>query len=183
MKRTVKIAGVLLMLLFAFNLSLSAQRGMRGMKDPGRMNRMWMGADTVQMYKHGMLSDSLRMRQMHGMKPGHMYGRGPMMAHNRFYDMRGGFGPRERMGKESVGIGRLMLESIPNVTEKQKKEISDLRTKQQEEMKKLREEMSSKMQSLRESHRKSLLNILTDEQKKYIDSKQPKTNSVPAKTN
>ena len=44
-------------------------------------------------------------------------------------------------------------------------------------MKKLQEEMSSKMQSLMDSNKKDMLNILTDEQKKYIESGREK--SVP----
>ena len=37
-------------------------------------------------------------------------------------------------------------------------------------MKKIREEMFSKMQNLMDSHRKDILTILTDEQKKFIES-------------
>jgi hypothetical protein len=37
-------------------------------------------------------------------------------------------------------------------------------------MLKIREEMNSKLQNLIETHRKDILNILTEEQKKFIES-------------
>jgi hypothetical protein len=84
--------------------------------------------------------------------------------------------------KGGRGPGHYMLESIPNVTEKQKKDITDLKLKQQDEMKKFRDEMSSKMQAMRDSHKKSMMSILTEEQKKFIESKQIKETTPPAKT-
>ena len=78
--------------------------------------------------------------------------------------------PGDSTGWLPMGPGRRMLESIPNVTENQKKQITDLINKHQDEMKKLQEEMSSKMQSLMDSHKKDMLNILTEEQKKYIET-------------
>jgi Spy/CpxP family protein refolding chaperone len=94
------------------------------------------------------------------------------------------FGPnrRDSIAGRQFGPGRMMLESIPNVTEKQKKEISDLMTKQREEMTKFRDEMQTKMKEMRESHRKSILSILTDEQKKFIEPAAPKTPAAPAVT-
>jgi hypothetical protein len=84
--------------------------------------------------------------------------------------MMGGMGrmPMDSVGGMPFGAGRRMLGSIPNVTESQKKQIEDLMVKNQEEMKKLREEMSSKIKNLMDSHRKEVLNILTEEQKKFI---------------
>jgi Spy/CpxP family protein refolding chaperone len=85
--------------------------------------------------------------------------------------MRGmGRMPMDSTGWMPAGPGRRMLESIPNVTENQKKQIEDLIKKQQDDMIKFREEMSAKMKDLRDSHRKDILNILTDEQKKYVQS-------------
>ena len=106
-----------------------------------------------------------RMRGMgHGM--GMMGERGPGMGM-----MRGmGHMPMDSIGWMPAGPGKRILESIPNVTENQKKQIEDLIKKQQDEMAKLREEMSAKMKNLRDSHRKDILNILTDEQKKYVQS-------------
>jgi Spy/CpxP family protein refolding chaperone len=80
-----------------------------------------------------------------------------------------------------TGLARYMIESMPNVTEKQKKAFSDLMLKQQDEMKKFREETAAKMQSMRDSHRKNMMNLLTDEQKKFVESKQGNTNAAPAK--
>lgn len=159
MKTTVKFAGILLMLMLAFNISLSAQRGMRGGKDNIGMNRMRMGSDTIHRYGRAMRPDSLR---MHGMWP----------------DMGPGINQR---GRGAAGPGRMILGSVPNVTEKQKKEISELLQKQQDDMKKIREEMSAKIQTIRETNRKSLYNILTEEQRKYIDAKQGNTSTTPAK--
>ncbi len=58
--------------------------------------------------------------------------------------------------------------------------VADLQVKQQEEMKKLREETAAKMQSLRDAHKKAMENLLTDEQKKFIESKQVKPAAAPA---
>jgi hypothetical protein len=55
------------------------------------------------------------------------------------------------------------------------------KAKHQDEMKKLREETSVKMNSLRETHRKNMLNLLTDEQKKFLDSNSVNTNTGSSK--
>jgi hypothetical protein len=103
-----------------------------------------------------------------GMRHGMMRGLGPGMG---FGMMRGmDRMPMDSTGWLPMGTGRRILESIPNVTEKQKSQIVDLIKTQQEEMKKLREEMTTKMKSIMDSHRKNILNILTDEQKKFIES-------------
>lgn len=158
MKTIAKIAGTMLILILAGNMSLSAQHGMRGMDNYG-MYRMTMGSDTI--HRHGMGP---------GMR-GHM-GPGP------------GFGkgmvPFDQEGLGPVGPGRMILESVPNVTENQKKEIAELLKKHQADITKIREEMSAKIQAVREANRKNLYNILTDEQKKYIDSKRGKTSSTSA---
>jgi hypothetical protein len=106
------------------------------------------------------------------------------MAAGSIGGMRRGMGNIDHNGWGPMNTQRLMMESIPNVTEKQKQEIADLRIKQQDEMKMFREEMAAKMQTMRETHKKSLLNILTDEQKKFLESKQGNTNTTttPAKT-
>jgi hypothetical protein len=164
MKTIVKIAGTMLILILTATMSLSAQQGMRGMDNNG-MNRMMMGSDTIHRHGMGVRGDSLRMRGMRGhMGPGFRSGMGP------FYQE--GLGP--------VGPGTMVLESVPNVTENQKKEIAELLKKHQDDMAKIREEMSAKIQTIRETNRKSLYNILTDEQKKYIDVKQGKSGKTPA---
>jgi hypothetical protein len=154
MKRSGIITVMLLMLMVSGSGYLSAQRSMRGMMDSTRVNRP------------GNRMEFMQMRGMdHGMRRG--------MGHGPEFGMRRGMGrmPMDSvMGRMPMGLGRIMMGSIPNVTEKQKKEISDLMLKQQEEMKKFREETSAKMQSLRDSHRKNIMNLLTDEQKKFISS-------------
>jgi hypothetical protein len=205
MKSFGKLMGMLLLLLIAGNGSLNAQHGMRGMMDTTRMNRP--GTDFRQMRGMGHGTDSLRMREMRkgsdsmhmrGMRPGmgmrpsaklgmrgmgqygmrgHMW-QGPMygMRGNYWmapmYGMRGmGMEPMamDRMGRGQMGPGRI-IDNIPNLTDKQKKDIADLRLKQQDEMKKMRD-----------SNRTKILNLLTDEQKKFVESKTGSTNTAPAK--
>ena len=89
---------------------------------------------------------------------------------------------RDSVFHRQFGPAGMILGSIPNVTEAQKKQIADLMTKHQAEMKKLREETQTKMQALRESHRKSVLNILTDEQKKFVESREKINSPAPELT-
>ena len=187
MKRTVQLTGILLMLILTCNMSLSAQRWMRDMADTTCMNHMRMSTDTL--HRHGMGNKTwigpARMYHMQKfMDHRGMYGMGRGMRPGQGFDMRKGYGPvhRDSIYGRQFGPGRMMLESIPNVTEKQKKEISDLMTKHQDEMKKLREEMQTRMQALTDSHRKNILNILTDEQKKFIESGSANNLKVPEKT-
>jgi hypothetical protein len=172
MKTTVKIAGLLLIILLAFSGTLNAQRGMRG---------------------NGMRTDSLRTKEFRpDLAPGRMTPRGQFNDQRQMNGMRHGMGMRPmagmgrgagynfRDGRGPVSPGRLINESLPNVTEKQKKDIADLQLKQQEEMKKLREETSGKVQSLRDAHKKAMENLLTAEQKKFIESKQVKPAVAPS---
>jgi hypothetical protein len=192
MKTIVKIAGTMLILILTATMSLSAQQGMRGMDNNG-MNRMMMGSDTIHRHGMGVRGDSLRMRGMrHESGPWHngpqgqfmdqrqMYGMGPGMRGHMGPGFRSGMGPFYQEGLGPVGPGTMVLESVPNVTENQKKEIAELLKKHQDDMAKIREEMSAKIQTIRETNRKSLYNILTDEQKKYIDVKQGKSGKTPA---
>ena len=91
------------------------------------------------------------------------------------YGWRRGFGPgaqqRMRPTRSEQGFGPA-INNIPNLTEKQKNDIAELRTKQQQEMQKLRDESANKMQLMRDAHRKKMLDLLTDEQKKYVESRQ-----------
>jgi len=161
------------MILLASGVTLNAQRGMRG---------------------NGMRSDSLRTREFRpDLAPGRMTPRGQFNNQRQMKGMWQGTcpGPMAGMGRGAgynfrnargpMGPGRLINESLPNVNEKQKKDMADLQLKQQEEMKKLREETSSKMQSLRDVHKKAMESLLTDEQKKFIESKQVKPVVAPAK--
>lgn len=181
------------MILLLSGVTLVAQRGMRGNMDSTRMNRMKMGPGSGMMQK-GSGPDSVMMRKMHqnmmlNMGPG--MGMGRSMGRGNGSGMRGGMGHMSMNGngmrpmRDMRPMGpmqpeRLINESLPNVTEKQKKDIADLRLKQQEEMKKLREETAAKMQVLRDSHKEAVLKLLTEEQKKFIKSKQIKPVATPA---
>ena len=198
MKNTGRITGMLLMLLIAGSLSLCAQRGMRGMgRDSSEMKMMRMNQwqmplmmqnpDSLRMgwMRHGMTSG--RMNNMGwfmnpGWQMGHMgMGRGmrmmgPGMGRGMGPGMGRGMGPgmgRPGMGMRQGAPGRTM-ENIPNLTEKQKKDIAGLRQKQQDEMQKFREEMQGKMKEMRESYRNKVMNLLNDEQKKWFEENTPK---------
>jgi Spy/CpxP family protein refolding chaperone len=69
---------------------------------------------------------------------------------------------------------RMIMDNIPNLTDKQKKDIAVMRIDQQSEMKKMREDMQSKMQAMRETHRTNIEKLLTPEQKKWLDENTPK---------
>lgn len=121
-----------------------------------------------------------RMNHMRDFRDRHdIYGMERGMRHN--YGKGRGYGPMQRdsISYRHYGMAGMILGSIPNVTEAQKKQITDLMTSQQAEMKKLREEMQTKMQALRETHRKSVLNILTDEQKKFVESREKNNSQTP----
>lgn len=175
MKNAGKIAGMLLMLLIAGNLSLSAQRGgMRGMRpDSAGTNRMMMQHRQMPlMMQH---PDSMKMGGMHhGRAPMHMRNMEQMMypmwrmGRHAMYGMR-----QPGMGMRYPAHGIRIMDNIPNLTDKQKKDIADLRQKQQEEMKKIRDENQAKIQSMRESHKTKVMNLLTDEQKKWIEGNTP----------
>jgi len=193
MKNTMKIAGILLMLIMAGSLSLNAQRGMRGMRpDSAGMNRMRMQQRQMPMSMQN--PDSLRTGEMrYRMAPGRMNNmRGWSMYPGMHYGMASGrmnyighwgmnpgmrmMGPgmrRPEMGMRHQAPGRI-IENIPGLTDKQKKDIADLRQKQQDEMQKFREEMQGKMQEMRESQRTKVMDLLTPEQKKWFEENTPK---------
>lgn len=156
-----KITGMLLMLLIAGSFSLSAQGGMRGMRsDSAMMNRM-----------ERMQPSGMGMRQ--GMGQMHMEGMPPYaMRHQRQGFNHQGMGMRgQGMGMQ----GRMpQIYNIPGLTDKQKKDIADLRGKQQAEMEKLRIDMQSKMKELREAHNAKVMGLLNPEQKKWVEENNPK---------
>jgi len=92
--------------------------------------------------------------------------------------MRRGMGPMpmNRMGQGQMGHGRL-VDIIPNLTEKQKKDITDLRKEQMNEMKKFRDDMATKIKGMRETNKKKVMDLLTPEQKKFVES--GTENSIP----
>jgi hypothetical protein len=195
MKSSGKIIGVFLMLLISGKCSLNAQRGSM---DTTHMTRPWIhhmemsemrhmqwmnhSSDSMKMggMRHGF--DTMNMRGMrhymfHGwMEPGGRFGFPPPM----YYGMRDMW-RMDHFGPGHFGADRLRIESIPNLTDKQKKEIADLRQKHLDDMKKLRDEMTEKIQDMRKAHRKDMLNLLTDEQKKYMESGSENTNTGSSK--
>jgi hypothetical protein len=174
MNRFLKIAGIVLIVLMAGNTSLSAQRGMRGEMDSTRMERMKMGRGNGNAMRGGMEHMNMNGMGMRTMRDSRAMGPMRQMRPNGQMGQMGQMGPMRQMRPESM-----ISESLPNVTGKQKKDIADLRLKQQEEMKKLREETAAKMQTLRDSHKEAVLKLLTEEQKKYIESKQVKPVVTP----
>jgi len=174
MKRVVILSGFLLVVLLAGSGCHNMRHNRGDMRDDERMMRMRMRMDQSYRHNSGMRNEVIndmhpRLGMMRGMHPG--------------MGMRNGMGgmPMDSIGWMPFGTGRRMLESIPNVTENQKKQIEDLAKKNMDEIKKLRDEMSSKMKDLMDSHRKDVLNILTSEQKKFIESKQDRKFSLPEK--
>jgi Spy/CpxP family protein refolding chaperone len=109
MKRIVKLTGMLLMLILACNFSLSAQRGLRDMR-PGR--------------EFGSMERGVKF-------PDHSQIFGMRLGNGRYSFADSGQGIRG-FERGVHGHGEYMPESIPNVTEKQKKDISDLKKKQQD---------------------------------------------------
>jgi hypothetical protein len=165
MKNYGKITGMLLILFALCNLPVSGQLGMRGMKADSAGMNLFM----CPMYAMGWNAAC-------GMRPaGNMRHMGPGMR-----GMAPGMG-RNAMGKKQPGMGNRqaapgirVMENIPNLTDKQKKDIADLRQRQKDEMQKLKGEMQKKMSDLRESHKTNVMNILSDEQKKWLEENTPK---------
>jgi hypothetical protein len=141
------------------------------------------------------MKPGMRRGQGRGMQHGRGRGMGPGMGAGMNNGIRNGqgFGQRQgmmrgmRQGANNgmgnppmqmtpseigqVGPGGIFIDKIPNVTEKQKKEYTDLLQKQKDEMAKMREDMAAKIKSTLESQRSKMLNLFTGEQKKYIGSK------------
>lgn len=193
MKNTGRILGILLLLAIAGNGSLSAQRGMRGMRETTRADSLRAGMNDRRMRNMDRRADSLRMRDIREpfsslrmrdvrrgintpriwrMQPGQMRGmRGIRQMPPRFNMRRGTLNiPADPRGRSLMDRNRRGVDSTLNFTEEQKKEIADLRKQQQDEMNILREEMSEKIRILREKQRDMLLEKLTDEQKKAFES-------------
>lgn len=179
MKRAGTIVGLVLVILIAGN---GCNNDRHARKDHADMMRMGQNFRRHPMWgMHGNMDSGMRFGMMRGMHPGMKFGMMRGMHPGTGFGMRKGMSDRDSIGWMPMGPGRRMLESIPNVTENQKKQIEDLVKKQHDEIMKLREEMHSKMQSIIDSHRKDMLNILTDEQKKFIESEKEKTSPTPEK--
>ncbi len=84
-----------------------------------------------------------------------------------------GWGPGMAPGSGRQFRGMRMMDNIPGLTDKQKKELADLRDQQMQEISKFREENQAKMKSMMEEHHKKVMSVLTDEQKKYLEKGMP----------
>ncbi len=201
MKRSGKIAGTVLMLLLTGFGPLNAQGGMRGMmRDSVRMERMRRGYDMNPDKRMTPRPDSLRMRGMrHGFGPYGMDRMHPHMLPGPGSGMRGGWWSDPGMGRmwrgyrpgwrqmpgrgmwsfhgDTAGVWRhgpgiRMFGNIPGLTDRQKKDIEALRQKQQDEMKKFRDEMMARMKNLRELNHEKIMELLTPDQKKWVEENQ-----------
>jgi hypothetical protein len=189
MKNAIKPIVMCIVLVLAGTGAMNAQRGMgRMMQDtirPGRMihDTAMMGkrAEYMMQMRHMQAPPRCQMcpgcragmgpGQRHAMRPAGRPGIRPGMGWGPAPAFRGGMG-QGQFNRPGIApkppMGR--IENIPNLTDKQKKDIADLRLKQMEEFKKLREENLAKMKTLREEHRKKVIGLLTDEQKKSVDA-------------
>jgi hypothetical protein len=159
MKIRKQLTGMMLMLIIAGTLSLSAQGS----------NRESSGVDKIMSEKRQrpmMLeeSDSLKMRASRfGNAPGKM-----ICPYQ--YPGSGRQNMRPHGGRPARGLWHSFpgINNIPDLTDNQKKEIAILREKQQTEMQKLREEMQTRITDLRESNRKKIMDLLTEEQRERL---------------
>ena len=213
MKKMVKTTVMVLMLFMAGTLALTAQQNSGQMRmDTTRMHRMMMNHGEMPFMMNN--PDSMPMRGMrpgmmhHGMRgmaPGMMQpgmrgmGRGGMRDGMQGgmcqCPMMQGMMPKG-MSMQHSGMGmssgmqgmmhqRMIMENIPDLTDKQKKDIAVMRIDQQTEMKKMREDMQSKMKAMRETQRTNIEKLLTPEQKKWLDENAPEpkleqTPKIPA---
>jgi len=191
MKRSFKITGILLAVSIVCSITLSAQGRGRGADNYSRMQ----GSGREYGIRHSndslKLIDSVAFRGMRnarnfgaGMRNMPQAGRGFMPGPSNG-NMRGmrplhqgwkgmGYGPQDRggfnppAGRQTPGLGR--LDNLPGITDKQKKEIIDLRYKQMAEIEKFRVDNQSKMKVMREEQRKKMLELLTEDQKKLFET-------------
>ena len=198
MKNTARISGIFLILLMAGSVNLSAQRGMRGMRN----DSLYMKHDSLRMrlenrrmaiMNHDSLGRGMRnYHRMPGMEPGMRshFGFCPcMMApgmgmHGVWHPSYGTIqrGRGQRMMAYGPGRGEMMqratgmriIKNIPDLTAKQKDELTKLKEKQRDEMKKISEKQQEEIKNLRDAHRKKVMNILNDEQKKWMEENAPR---------
>lgn len=191
MKSSCKILVILVLILTAGSLSLSAQRNMRGMKADSagmsmhrmQMHRSMQGPDSLMRERMDRRMGHMQMPMCPCMEP--MWGMHRRFPQEREWGMRmpeprmrhsGMYGDR---GPDRFGFGMRMYDNIPNLSDKQKKEIADLRQKQHEEMQNLRNDMQKKMQDMRKAHMEKFRSLLTDEQKKWLNENSPEMPQPP----
>ena len=168
MKRGITITGIIVAVLLTATGCDHFHRGINGTFDHAAMRRHYRSMDNR---RPGMTG-----RRYHAWNGRQMYGRN---RQGNMPGMRGGFGMHQGnrsgwangpMAYADRGFGGRLMDRIPNLTDKQRKEIADLRLKQMTEMDKIREESFAKMQALREENRSAVMNLLTDDQKKSLES-------------
>jgi len=194
MKKAGKILGILLLVLIGTGVIITGCHNARHEKKIMRQGRGY-GINQTKQNRHGFpmynqrrgmghgLKAGMRRGQGKGMRPdaGMRRGAGPNMGNGMYRGMGQGMQPGMRRGggpgmgaginNSQVGPGGIFIDKIPNVTEKQKKEYTELLQKQKDEMTKMRAEMAAKIKGTLESQRLKMLNLFTNEQKKYIGSK------------
>jgi hypothetical protein len=181
MKRFSIIFGILLVFLIAG--SACHRGGRREMRMTGMDQNFshHMRGMNGNMYGHrfGMMRSGIGFGMGRGMgQPGMRPG---MMAPGGGNGMGNMGGRMDSINPMPMGTGWRIMESIPNVTDNQKKQIDDLIKKQQDAIQKLREEMFAKMKSTIAENRTEMLNILTPEQKKFLEDKDGKSSSFSKK--
>ena len=159
MKRIFKLMGLLMVILIITASCNFAHRRENNF-------RMWAFRKEMMMNRPGMMG-------------GRMFSRGNF----NWYGPGSGMNGRMGMGAMRRGIGEMgpgmMLERIPGLTDQQRKELQDLWLKQVQDRDKLREETISKAMSLRNDFRSKVMNVLTDEQKKFIEQGAVPGNQAP----
>ena len=93
-------------------------------------------------------------------------GRGMRQMGQRSEMMARGRGQGDMMRRNP---GMRMMESIPNLTDKQKEEMTKLREENMAKMQKIRDEQQKQVKEIRDSHSEKVKSILTDEQKKWVE--------------
>ena len=176
MKNIKFYSAILVILLFAGNVNVNAQRGMHRMKPDSAT--MKCDSACMRMWKH------MPMAMNHDSLNWHRYPMGPGMRDHRGMMMHGEgmhrMGPRpDMMARDWRGPGDRMAmdrrmrieENIPDLTDKQKEEITKIRQENQVQMQKLREKQQKEMTEARDANKKKVMSILTDEQKKQLEDK------------
>jgi hypothetical protein len=168
---------------------------MRSIEDTSRITRSGRYMDLDQIRPMRQIPDSIRMRIDRGIMGPYRYAPGREIRDFQRYGWRRGYYPgmremregygrhqfrmdrfypgRDRIQRAPVpraGIARPYIERLPGLTDEQREELNNIRQKQLDEMRKFREENLQRMEKFREENRKRMLDILTPEQRKWIES-------------
>lgn len=160
MKRYISLSALVILTALTITACGHACRRVEEKFDHVRMRRHEYAMESRQMWNMGM-----RRGMGMDMRTGRRMGRGPASMYPAFNN-----------------DGFMRIERIPGLTDNQRKELADLRLKHMQEMDKFREEAFAKLQDLRESNRKAMMNILTPEQQKFLESGRSHQASVSPST-